>query len=314
MKNVLQLDKLTKTYNSSITALKGISLEIEKGDVVGYLGPNGAGKTTTMKVLTNLVKPTSGHAYINGIDVNKNPKEALRRIGTLIEVPGVYDYLTPHEMLKYFGNVYRLDSKQIDQRIAEVLKLLNLKGWAHKRIGIFSTGMKRRLTIAKAILHQPEILILDEPVLGLDPEGMNDIRELIRRLHDQGVTIFMSSHLLKEVEDTCNIVILLDKGKVVASESVENIRKRTGKSMIKARFLTPLSREDIDGIQTIELIERFEIVEGIGTIHFDGEPSTSAQILSRLVSLGLSVVTYEIVSDHLEDFYLAVMGKRKRVK
>jgi ABC-2 type transport system ATP-binding protein len=143
---------------------------------------------------------------------------------------------------------------------------------------------------------------------------MKDIRELIRRLHDNGVTIFMSSHLLKEVEDICNIVILLDRGKIVASDSMENIRKRTNESVIKARFLTPLLREDIDAIHSIELIERFEAAEDIGTIHFDGEPSTSVQILSRLISLGLSVVTFEIVNNHLEDFYLAVMGEKKRVK
>ncbi|GAG28957.1 unnamed protein product, partial [marine sediment metagenome] len=179
MEYAIQIEDLVKIYSRKVTALDGVSLTIEKGDVVGYLGPNGAGKTTTMKILTNLIRPTSGRAYINGVDVNKRPKEALRHIGALIEVPGVYDYLTPHEMLTYFGKVYGMSSKQTNQRIDESLELLNLSDWAREKIGSFSTGMERRLVIAKAILHKPEILILDEPVLGLDPRRMKDIKQLI---------------------------------------------------------------------------------------------------------------------------------------
>lgn len=308
MEYAIQVENLVKIYNHRITALNGISLAIEKGDVVGYLGPNGAGKTTTIKILTNLIKPTSGHAYINGVDVSKQPKEALQYVGSLIEVPGVYDYLTPHEMLTYFGRVYRMNSRQINQRIDEALELVNLSDKAREKIGSFSTGMQRRLVLAKAVLHSPEILILDEPVLGLDPKGMKDIRRLIRRFHDEGMTVFLSSHLLGEVAETCDKVILLDKGEVITSDSIDNIRNRTEYKVINLKLLNPLSQEDVERIQEIELIDSVEIAEGTVRLHFDGEPATSVQILPRLVSLGLPIVSYNVEGMGLEDFYVSVLG------
>jgi ABC-2 type transport system ATP-binding protein len=313
MEYAIQVENLVKIYNHRITALNGVSLAIEKGDVVGYLGPNGAGKTTTIKILTNLIKPTSGHAYINGVDVSKQPKEALQYVGSLIEVPGVYDYLTPHEMLTYFGRVYRMNSRQINQRIDEALELVGLSDKAREKIGSFSTGMQRRLVIAKAVLHSPEILILDEPVLGLDPKGMKEIRQLIRRFHDQGMTVFLSSHLLGEVAETCDKVILLDKGEVVASDSIGNIRNRTKYKTISMKLLNPLSQEDVERMQEIELIDSVEIAEGTVRIHFDGEPATSVEILPRLVSLGLPIVSYNVEGMGLEDFYVSVLGDGKEV-
>ena len=312
MAYAIQIEDLVKIYSRKVTALDGVSLTIEKGDVVGYLGPNGAGKTTTMKILTNLIRPTSGHAYINGVDVNKRPKEALQYIGALIEVPGVYDYLTPHEMLTYFGKVYGMSSKQTKQRIDEALELVNLSDWAREKIGPFSTGMQRRLVIAKAILHKPEILILDEPVLGLDPRGMKDVRQLIRQFHDEGMTIFLSSHLLGEVAEICKRVIFLDRGKVIVSDSIENIRNRTERRAINAKFLNPLSSEDIDRMQAIELIDSIDIAGSTARIHFDGKPDTSAKILSTLVSQGFAISSYHMESMGLEDFYLSVMGDSEK--
>ena len=141
----IETENLTKTYGKTFKALDGVSLQIKRGEVVGYVGPNGAGKTTTIKILTGLIRPTSGHAYVNGIDVAAKPKDALRSIGALIEVPGVYDYLTPHEMLTYFGRVYGMRRDIIDRRIKETLELVRLPDWEHKKTGSFSTGMLRRL-------------------------------------------------------------------------------------------------------------------------------------------------------------------------
>ena len=304
----IQVENLVKTYNHRITALNGISLAIEKGDVVGYLGPNGAGKTTTIKILTNLIKPTSGRAYVNGIDVSEQPKLALQVVGALIEVPGIYDYLTPRELLTYFGRVYRMSRRQIDLRIDEVLEMVSLSDRARDRVGSFSTGMQRRLVIAKAVFHEPEILILDEPVLGLDPKGMREIRELIGRLHAEGMTVFLSSHLLGEVAETCNRVILLDKGEVVASDSIDNIKHRTKRKSISFKTLNSLSPEDIERVRGIELIDGVEVDGEAVRIHFDGQPATSAEILPRLVSLGLAIVSYEMESMGLEDYYVSAMA------
>ncbi len=314
MEYAIQIENLVKKYNHDITALDGASIKIKKGDVVGYVGPNGSGKTTTIKILTNLLNPTSGHAYINGVDVNKYPKKALQSVGALIEVPGVYDYLTPHEVLTYFGKVHRMSNKEIDQRIKEVLDLVKLSAWEYKKIGSFSTGMQRRLAIAQSILHDPEILILDEPVIGLDPEGIKDIRELIKRFQSEDMTVFLSSHLLQEVSEICDSVIFLDNGKIVAYDSVKNIKNRVKIKSIDVKFLNPLSKEKIDKIKSIEFIDGIKVVNGIVRIDFDGKPKTSSQILSKLVSFGFEIVSYAPESVSLEDFYVSIMGDARGVK
>ena len=313
MEYVIETESLVKRYGKNFTALDGVSLRVEKGDVVGYVGPNGAGKTTTIKILTRLIRPTSGHAYIGGVDVNKGSKEALQNVGALIEVPGVYEYLTPHEMLTYFGKVYRMNSKQIERRIKETLELVKLSDWEHKKVGSFSTGMQRRLVIAKAIFHKPEILILDEPVLGLDPKGIRDVRELIRQFHSEGITVFLSSHLLGEVAEVCNRVILLDKGRVIASDSIENIGNRLERRAINVKFSRPLSSEQSAKLESIELIDSIEATDNVVRIHFDGKPDTSYRILRELVSLDFEIVSYNSEGMGLEDYYLSVMGDEEGV-
>ena len=201
-----------------------------------------------------------------------------------------------------------MNDKEIEQRIKEVLELVRLTDWEHKKIGSFSTGEQRRFQIAKAILHNPEILILDEPVLGLDPKGMKDIRELIKQFQSEDMTVFLSSHLLHEVTETCNRVIFLDKGKVIASDSIENIKNKTEQKIINVKLLNPPSREETDEIESIELIDSIEITDGIVRIHFDGKSSTSSQILSKLVSYGFEIVSYSPESASLEDFYVSIMS------
>ena len=313
MENVIQIENLSKRYNRDILALDNVSIKIRRGDVVGYVGPNGSGKTTTIKILTNLLTPTKGQAFINDIDVNKDPKEALRSVGAMIEVPGIYDYLSPNEILTYFGKIYGMKKNDIGERIKEVLDLVKLSSWEHKKIGSFSTGMQRRFGIAKAILHNPEILILDEPAIGLDPKGIKDVRELIRRFQKQGVTVFLSSHLLAEVSKTCDTVIFLDNGKVVTTNSIENIMNKTELKIIEAKFLKPLSRKDITHIGSITGIESLERINEHLRIHFDGDPTTSFQILSNLVSSGYQVVSFAPQTMGLEDYYVSIVGDERGV-
>jgi ABC-2 type transport system ATP-binding protein len=302
---------LTKRFNG-FTALNDVSLSITKGSLVGYLGPNGAGKTTTIKILANLIKPTSGRAFINDIDANRNPREAMRHIGVLIEVPGVYDYLSPHEILTYFGKIYRMDRKAINKRIVEVLTLMKLADWEHKKIGSFSTGMSRRLAIAKALFHDPDILILDEPVIGLDPKGIKDIREILIKLNQEGKTILISSHLLQEVAETCDTVIFLDKGKVVKIDSVENTTMSQSHD-IQVDFLTkPLASQ-------IESISGFAEIKNVANgstrikIEYDGKPETRHKILKMLLDTGLPVSSFVPVEKTLEDVYVSLMADERGV-
>lgn len=313
MEYAIQMENLTKTYGKTFKALDGVSLQIKRGEVVGYVGPNGAGKTTTIKILTGLIRPTSGQACVNGIDVAAKPRDALRSIGALIEVPGVYDYLTPHETLAYFGRVYGMRRDLIDRRIKETLELVRLPEWEHKKTGSFSTGMLRRLAIAKAILHKPDILILDEPVLGLDPKGIMEVREMIRQFRDEGMTVFLSSHLLSEVAEVCDSVVFLDKGKVVSTDSVEGIGRRMDRGVVAVRFLRPLSPEDIRRLRSIDLIRNVDVNNGVAKLHYDGKPESSVQILRLLVSLNLDVVSYAAEGVGLEEYYVSVMSDEKGV-
>ncbi len=313
MEYAIRTENLVKRYGRSFAALDGVSLRIPRGQVAGYVGPNGAGKTTTIKILTGLIRPSSGHAYVNGIDITAKPRQALRAIGALIEVPGVYDYLTPHEMLTYFGRVYRMSRDQIDRRIKETLELVRLSDWEHKKIGSFSTGMLRRLTIAKAILHQPDILILDEPVLGLDPKGIREVRELMRKFRGEGMTVFLSSHLLGEVAEVCDSVIFLNKGKVVSDDSIAGIGGGTGHGVVDVRFLRPLSPEETERLKAIELVRSVDLKDSSAELHYDGKPESSVQILKRLVSANLDVVSYHVEGAGLEDYYVSVMGDEKGV-
>jgi len=310
MEYSIQTKNLVKKYNG-FTALDNVSLEVRKGDIAGYVGPNGAGKTTTIKILSNLINPTSGHAYISGIDVNKAPKEAFHKVGALIEVPGVYDYLTPHEMLTYFGKVYRMDKDQIDQRIKETLELVELSAWEHKKIGSFSTGMQRRLVLVKAIFHKPEIVILDEPVLGLDPEGIIVIRGLIKRFQSEGMTVFLSSHLLSEVAEICDSVIFLKKGEVVASDSMESITGKMVHKAIDVKFLKPLSPEEIDIIKALSQVNDIQLENEKVRMVFDGSPETSHQILRELISRDFQIVSYNPESIDFENYYISIMNETK---
>ena len=305
----IRVEGLTKQYRNGVLALQGIDFEINKGDCVGYLGPNGSGKTTTIKLLTNLIRPTSGKMFINGIDVNKHSKRSLRHIGALIEVPGMQEYLTPNEMLTYFGRIHGISKEEIEKRIEKVLWAVMLSDWKDKKIGSFSTGMLRRLIIAQTMLHNPDILILDEPVLGLDPKGMQDIRFIIKQLCSEGKTVFLSSHLLHEVSETCNKVILLDKGKIMAYDTVDNLKNLSKIQKINIEFLNPPTKQQIASIQSIEFVRKIDAFNSYATIEFDGDRTTCSQILTQLISQGFQIVSYKPEAATLEDVYVSVIGK-----
>ena len=193
------------------------------------------------------------------------------------------------------------------------MKLVKLADWEHKKIGSFSTGMQRRLAIAKAILHNPDILILDEPVIGLDPKGIKDIRNMLKQFKNKGVTIFLSSHLLNEVRDTCDRIIFLDNGKIVTQGTIGDIMSRIKIDTIEVEFLNQLSEADIKKIKGMAEIISFEKENGFFKIKFDGEPITSNKILTELTKQGLKVVSFSTQKADLESFYVSIMNDEKGV-
>ncbi len=309
----IRIENLSKEYVKGVKVLDDVSFDVMKGDIVGYLGPNGSGKTTTIKILTNLLMPTSGKAFIKGIDVTKNPKQALCSVGALIEVPGIYDYLTPNDLLVYFGKIRGMEKKKINERIPEILTKVKLQDWQHKKIGSFSTGMQRRLAIANSILHEPEILILDEPVIGLDPKGIKDIRDMIKQFQKDGITTLLSSHLMHEVSETCDKVIFLDGSKILDYATVDDIKSRMVAKTITIKFLDTVSPEILAKLNAMELVSSIDRRNGDVIVGFDGSNETSHRILTQLMQHGYKVASFAPEEANLEDFYVSVMSDEKGV-
>ena len=225
MSNAISIKGLTKTFGD-ITAVDNLTLDIPKGSAFAFLGPNGAGKSTTLKILTSLIKPTSGEAHFFNIDALEEPHEALLQIGAVVESAEFYPSLTPSETLDYFGRLRGMNSDKISRNSNKFLKLVGLDNWSDKKIVTFSRGMKQRLAIAQALLHEPPILLLDEPTFGLDPRGMAEIRNVFKDLTKEGKTIFFSSHLIGEIEEICDTLAIIDKGQVLFSDTMKNIMKK----------------------------------------------------------------------------------------
>ncbi|OGO31327.1 MAG: hypothetical protein A2Z29_05385 [Chloroflexi bacterium RBG_16_56_11] len=224
MSEPIIIENLTKYYNKFL-ALDKLNLRVPEKEAIGLLGPNGAGKSTTLKILCGLIRPSSGVAYIDGINVVEKPEQALSRIGAIIETPEFYTYLTPVETLNYLGRLRGMSVVDLKKRIGEVINLVKLERWANVKIEKFSRGMKQRLGLAQAMLHDPPILILDEPALGLDPRGVVEFREIIAHV-GQKKTVFFASHQLVEVAQICSKVAVINNGKLLAFESIVEMEKK----------------------------------------------------------------------------------------
>jgi ABC-2 type transport system ATP-binding protein len=218
------IENLTKYYNDFL-ALDKLSLRVTEKENIGLLGPNGAGKSTTLKILCALIRPSSGKAYVDGIDVTEQPEQALFRIGAIIETPEFYSYLTPVDTLSYFGRLRGMKGETLTRRIKEVIELVKLEKWSKIKIEKFSRGMKQRLALAQALLHDPPILILDEPSLGLDPRGVVEFREIIKGVGKEK-TLFFASHQLAEVALICDKVAIINNGQLLAYESIVELEKK----------------------------------------------------------------------------------------
>ncbi|MBM3810988.1 MAG: ATP-binding cassette domain-containing protein [Acidimicrobiia bacterium] len=221
---MIRVQDLTKRYARTV-AVDNVSFEVEKGQIVGFLGPNGAGKTTTMRVLTCFLPPTGGEAEVAGFNVAQKPMEVKKRIGYLPETPPLYPEMEVIEYLNFVGRLKGIPKAQLAERVKEVSERCNVADVSTKLIGKLSKGYRQRVGLAQAIIHNPDVLILDEPTAGLDPKQIIETRELIKNLAGDH-TIILSTHILPEVEQTCEKVIIINKGKVVATDSVENLTSR----------------------------------------------------------------------------------------
>ncbi len=215
---ILKCSNLKKQIKNKII-VENISFSINKGDIVGFIGPNGAGKTTIIKLILGLMKLSEGKVFINGFDIEKDFIKAIEKVGSIVENPDLYMYLSGYDNLKIIANNYKNISKD---RIHEVIKIVGLENRIKDKVSTYSLGMRQRLGIAEAIINEPELLILDEPTNGLDVEGIIEIRNLIKKLSQQGMAILISSHNLTEIDNLCNRIIAIKNGKIIADDTIEN--------------------------------------------------------------------------------------------
>ena len=216
---------VSKRYGS-FSALSNLNLKIEGAKCVGFLGPNGAGKTTTLKIFTDMIRATEGKAYINGIPVHENKRRALAHVGDLIESPEIYPSFTPNEALSMVADLRGVPKSEKGKRIEEAIAEVKMEEWKDKKVGKFSKGMKQRINIAAALLSEPDIILLDEPTTGLDPRGMSEVRDIVKSLKKKNRLVFMSSHLLPEVSDVCDEVAMIDHGKLLVYDTLENVTSK----------------------------------------------------------------------------------------
>jgi ABC-2 type transport system ATP-binding protein len=223
---VIRLKNLTKRYGK-FTAVDGISLEVPRGELFGLLGPNGAGKTTTMRMIAGILQPSSGSIQVGGVDMLSRPLEAKVRLGFIPDRPFVYDKLTGGEFLRFAAALYGQDGPEVERRIDELLEIFDLDAWKHELTEAYSHGMRQKLIICGALVHRPELIVVDEPMVGLDPKSARLLKDLFRQFVDRGGTVLMSTHTLEIAEVMCDRIAIVYKGRIAASGTMDELREQT---------------------------------------------------------------------------------------
>ena len=223
--NAISCQDLCKSFGD-FQVLKGISLEVERGELYGFLGPNGAGKTTTIKILTGLLLPTRGRVEVAGYDVTVDPYEVKRRVGYVPDRVFLYDKLTGAEFLEFVGHLYGIDAAEVRRESAELIERFDLGRWTGELIEAYRHGMRQKLALTAALLHRPEVIVIDEPMVGLDPRSARRVKTLLRELADRGQTVFLSTHTLEVAEELCTRVAIIHRGRIVAHGTLDALRRK----------------------------------------------------------------------------------------
>jgi ABC-2 type transport system ATP-binding protein len=299
---------LVKRYPGTV-AVAGLDLNVGAGEIFGLVGPNGAGKTTTLRILATLLRATSGHAEVAGIDVLRNPDAARRVLGFMPDVFGVYDDMKVWEYLDFFARCYGIPGSRRRRMIGDLLDLVDLGDKRNAYVQGLSRGMQQRLCLAHTLVHDPEVLLLDEPASGLDPRARVELRELLRELRSLGKTIVISSHILPELEELCTAVAIVDHGQVLAHGKVSEIERRLRfGAVLRVRILTGQSVELArDHFTTDPRVASATILaDGQIELGFRGDDEASAQLLATAVAAGIRITSFARAASDLEELFLQV--------
>jgi ABC-2 type transport system ATP-binding protein len=303
---MIRTENLCKKYGQ-FQALTDLNLQIDSGKVFGFIGPNGAGKSTTMLILSTLLTPTSGKALVGGFDVVEQPKEVRKLVGYMPDFFGVYDHLKAVEYLDFYAGAYHIPTADRPKLIANLLELVNLSNKADSYVDSLSRGMKQRLGLARCLIHDPQVLILDEPASGLDPRARIEMREILKELRKLGKTILISSHILPELSELCDEIGVIEKGKMIAYSPVSDI-KAGAKGISSIMQLKVM--EQADRAQTIlvgsKYVKLLDHQQQTFRFQFTGAEQDQAAILKALIEHDIPVVSFGEVKENLEDVFLAI--------
>lgn len=304
---MIKIENLTFEYPTQY-ALNDVSCSIKENAITALVGPNGAGKTTLLKCLSALLKPYSGGITIDGIDVIENPREVNRVLGFLPDFFGLYDELTVHQSLFYFALAHNYDHKEITNRIEEVVERLKLSSKMHEKTGNLSRGMRQRLAISQAIIHRPKVLLLDEPASGLDPEARHLLATLFHELREQGMTLVVSSHILAELDEYADNLIILNEGKV----SENTILTDSSSTKSKIEFSVLFAEESLRAqLEQIERIENILIQGNSVTVTFNGDETEQHELLKQLLNAHIPVSQFYLKRANIQDQYLEIVSNKE---
>ena len=309
------IENLQKSYGSSV-AVKDVSFKIESGEIFGLLGPNGAGKTTTLRALCTLITPDAGRLEVSGISVVDQPRIARQRLGYVAQEVALDKVLTGRELLELQGAIYHIPSKLAKERINKVISLLEIKDWADKKTGTYSGGIRKRLDLAAGLLHQPDVLVLDEPTVGLDIDSRVAVWDFLRQLRDSGTTVLITSHYLEEVDALADRVAIIDKGVVIATGTPSELKDRVGGDRITLRIREFSPAEEAERAKT--LLALLPIVQEViinaaqgNSLNLVVTPQSDAliKIQQSLQEAGLPIFGIAQARPSLDDVYLAATGR-----
>lgn len=308
---MLKVVDLYKEFGN-IKAVEGVSFEVKKGQVFGLLGPNGAGKSTTISIISTLMKPTMGDVLYEGKSILQDSKAIRQKLGVVPQDIALYPTLTGYENLNFWGSIYGLKGSELKKRINEVSDIIGLNGRIKDKVEKYSGGMKRRLNIGAALLHNPELLIMDEPTVGIDPQSRNHILDTVLELNKRGMTIIYTSHYMEEVEYLCNELCIMDEGKIIASgtqqEMVEQIKEKT---QINIK-LNKIDEEVLSSLKRINGVFEVKIMEDTIALFGSNGDSILADIIANVSENGWLIETIDVKKPNLEAVFLHLTGKELR--
>lgn len=308
---LLQTKDITKRFGS-FEAVKGVSIDIKPGQVVGLLGPNGAGKSTTISMIATLAKPSTGDILFKGESLLQNPKPAQKKLGIVPQNIALYKDLSGYENLKYWGSVYGLSGTALKQRIEVVSEIIGISDRLKDPVKHYSGGMQRRINIGAALLHEPELLIMDEPTVGIDPQSRNHILSTVKHLNEQGMSILYTSHYMEEVEYLCEYVYIMDMGKVIAEGSQHALVAQVADHQTLSIRLEAGSTLDEAALMAVAGVRHLHLEGDLLTIKAEKASEVVSGVLEALAKAHLALASFEVQKPNLESVFLKLTGKALR--